>query len=66
MRKYRYRVDVIESERGWGQRLEDVKFFDTEIEAKDYIDEFNKDNNLDYVPDWYMYAKFYGSVLVDN
>lgn len=56
MAKFRWRVDIIESERGWGQKIDDRKFFDTEQEARDYVVEYNKDNNLDYVPDWYMRA----------
>lgn len=54
--KYRWSVDIIESERGWGQKVEDTVFFDSEEEAKAYVKNYNKDNNLPYVPDWYMYA----------
>lgn len=57
MAQYRWRVDIIESERGWGQKVDDVKFFDDEQEALDFVKEYNKDNNLPYVPDWYMYAR---------
>lgn len=53
---YRWRVDIIESERGMGQKIDDVKFFDDEKEALDFVVEYNKDNNLSYVPDWYMRA----------
>ena len=62
--KTKYRVDIIESERGWGQKVEDVKFFDTEDEADTYCKQFNKDNNLPYVPDWYMVAQKVGWVPV--
>ena len=54
--KYRWRVDIIESERGWGQKIEDTKFFDSETEAKKFVKDFNSKNDKDYVPDWYMYA----------
>ena len=63
--KYRWRVNIIESERGWGQRLEDVKFFDSEQEAKNYAKNFNKRNNKEKVPDWYMYASSPEKVMVD-
>jgi hypothetical protein len=50
------KVDIIESERGWGSKIEDTKVFTTLAEAEKFVKEFNADNNLDYVPDWYMYA----------
>lgn len=65
MAKYRWRVDIIESERGWGQKIDDQKFFDDEQEAKDFVTEYNKDNNLPYVPDWYMRANDPVKVRVD-
>lgn len=52
----RWRVDIIESERGWGQRVDDRKYFDEECDAIMFVADFNKDNNLPSAPDWYMYA----------
>lgn len=63
--KFRWRVDIIESERGWGQKIEDRKFFDDEPKALEFVVEYNKENNLDYVPDWYMYATTPVKVQVD-
>lgn len=51
------KVVIIESERGWGQKVDEVKTFNTRKEAVDFVNEFNKGNNLPYVPDWYMYAE---------
>ena len=51
-----YRVDLIESERGWGQKVEEVKFFDNQKDATTFVNEFNSHNKADIVPDWYMYA----------
>ena len=51
-----WKVQLIESERGWGQRVDEIKTFDTEEEALEFVKEFNAENNLPYVPDWYMYA----------
>ena len=48
---------IIESERDWGQKVDEVKQFDTEKERDDFITEYNKGNNLPYTPDWYMYAR---------
>lgn len=52
----KHRVEIYESERGWGQRLDEVKYFDTMKEAEEFVKEFNSKNTLDYVPDWYMFA----------
>ena len=59
-----YRVDIIESERGWGSKVDEVKYFDTMESAKEFCKTFNTDNNLDYVPDWYMRADYVGTVPV--
>lgn len=49
-------VTLIESERGWGQRIDDTIYFKEFEAAKNYVVNFNSKNNLNYVPDWYMYA----------
>jgi hypothetical protein len=51
------KVDIWESERGWGQRLDETKEFETIEQAKAFCDGFNADNNQPTVPDWYMVAK---------
>ena len=58
-----YRVDMIESERGWGQKLDETLYFDNETEARQYAVDYNlKHNNKDYVPDWYIRAEYVGKV----
>ena len=52
------KVYLMESERGWGVRVDDIKEFETKELAQIYIDEFNSENDKDHVPDWYMYATF--------
>ena len=52
-----WRVTVIESERGWGQRVDEYRRFETKEEAQKWVKDYNKDNNLRDVPDWYMYAQ---------
>lgn len=52
-----WRVDIIESERGWGQKLDESIYFDNEPEAAQFVKEYNARNNKPTVPDWYMYAK---------
>ena len=50
------KVQIIESERGWGQRLDEVKEFKTLKEAEAFCAAFNSKNDKDVVPDWYMRA----------
>ena len=66
MPKYRWRVDIIESERGWGTKIIDIKFFDKETEAKDFQKETNKDNPGHFVPDYYIQAEDPRKIMVDN
>jgi hypothetical protein len=51
------KVRIIESERGWGQKVDEVKEFDTREEASDFCGTFNLRNDQISVPDWYMYAE---------
>ena len=52
----KYRITVIESERGWGQEswTED---FDTYEEARERINSINSENTASRAPDWYMIAQ---------
>ncbi len=47
----KFKVEIIESERGWGMRLDEVKLFDDAQEAFDWVEEFNASNNKDETPD---------------
>ena len=53
-------VTVIESERGWGKKVE-YEEFDTLEKAKEYRDHINSYNKPlksgENVPDWYMIAE---------
>ena len=51
-----WKVGIIESERGWGQRVVEAKFFDNQKDAAAFVSEFNSENIEEHVPDWYMYA----------
>ena len=54
---YKFRVTVIESERGWGQKTE-YQYFDTVEKAIEYRDGINEANEIVSVPpDWYMVAE---------
>ena len=58
------KVNIFESEKGWGQKLLETKEFKTEVKAKEYIIEFNSKNNLSRTPDYYTYAVL--DVSVEN
>lgn len=59
-----YRVDIIESERGWGSKVDESIYFDNQAEAVKYADDYNnKYNTAKEVPDWYMYARYAGKVI---
>ena len=53
------KVYIIESERGWGQKIDEVKEFATSEEAEKYCREYNRKYNPPKAetPDWYMYAR---------
>lgn len=53
-----WKVEIIEFELGWGQKVEDVIFFDNKKDAAAFVSEFNSANIEDiwHVPIWYIYA----------
>ena len=56
-----YKVNIIESERGWKTEVIEKKYFETESEAKEFCREFNG-KLLDEVPDYYIIAQYIGKV----
>jgi len=50
-------VHIIESEAGWGSKVDEVKHFDNYEDALTFCTNFNAENNKAVVPDWYMYAE---------
>ena len=51
----KYRVNMMESERGWGQDYWHIDF-DTKAEAEQYMRDTNAKNNLPVTPDYYVKA----------
>lgn len=49
-------VDIIESERGWGQKVDSTKSFPNMEKAEAFCKDFNKGNTQTVTPDWYMVA----------
>ena len=56
----RHKVFVIESESGWGSKVDGTLYFDTKENAMLYVKEFNSHNTSTTVPSWYMYAEYIG------
>lgn len=56
------KVHIIESERGWGQKVDEEKEFATYEQAEAFCREYNSKHNPPVAatapaPDWYMYAR---------
>lgn len=51
------KVEIIESEAGWGAKVDEVREFPSLDEANAFIKEFNAPNNKPVTPSWYMYAR---------
>lgn len=54
-----FKVALIEFERGWGSKIDEVREFSTREERDAFIVEFNSQNDKDIVPDWYMIAEVF-------
>ena len=54
--KEAWAVDIIESERGWGSKVDEVKYFDNFDDAAEFVNKFNSHNIAESAPDWYMVA----------
>ena len=54
--KHEWAVDLLEYERGWGNRVDETRTFPTYEEAESFAKEFNSQNIEEVVPDWYMVA----------
>lgn len=48
------KIAVIESEAGWGRKIDDWMVCLTAEDAKAFENEFNSKNTSTYVPEWYM------------
>jgi hypothetical protein len=52
-----WRVTIIESERGWGQKVDEYRRFATKDLAAAFVRDYNKANDKAVAPDWYMAAQ---------
>lgn len=52
------KVYIIESEAGWGQRVDETMTFPTVAKAIKFCEEYNNRHNPPgTTPEWYMYAR---------
>lgn len=51
------RVDLFGSERGWGSKIYDSKYFTGWDEALQYVKDFNSKNTETEVPEYYTVAQ---------
>lgn len=52
-----YKIPVHEYEVGWGNKIDDYMVCLSYDECTAFKNNFNKQNNLDITPDWYMVVK---------
>ena len=52
-----WQVNIIESERGWGQKLDETLYFKTEKSALSFVVKHNSKNILSTAPEIYWYAE---------
>jgi hypothetical protein len=57
-----WRVNIIESELGWGNKIDETKYFDSEESARTFVKHYNTLHNPPkaVAPDWYMIAEYVG------
>lgn len=60
--KETHKVIIIESERGWGQKVDETLYFDNADEAKAFVRKYNENLPDGPAPDWYMMASYEGLV----
>lgn len=62
----KFAVYVIESERGWGQKIDEILLFDTFVEADAKVKAINALNTAPTAPDIYWQAEDVKTVVVDE
>lgn len=65
LKEVKYTAVIIESERGWGQKVDEVKEFDTPKERDDFVREYNSKLPNGPAPDWYMMAEAGEDIIKD-
>lgn len=68
MAQVAYKVEMIESERGWGSRVDERLYFIDEATAVNFTVTYNQRWNTEtHTPDWYIVARYVGETsIADN
>lgn len=59
----RTKVNIVESERGWGQKIDSEFYFDKKEDAEEFVKLYNARNTEDKVPEYYTYAEIAWEIL---
>lgn len=68
LKEVKYLVEIIESEKDWGRKIDQIVECDSEAAREQYIADYNKQHGIDRskpTPDWYMIATKGGTKIVD-
>lgn len=58
------KVAMIESEAGWGRKIDEIKEFNSREEAVKFVTDYNKKyNNKKVTPSWYIKAELMDSII---
>ena len=57
MKTNKVKVALIESEAGWGQRIDEIREFPSLAKAEAFVTKFNSHNKEEVTPKWYMFAQ---------
>lgn len=52
-----FKVAIVEYERGWGSKVEDVHEFKSYTKAEKFVEKFNSRNTAKVAPDYYVQAE---------
>lgn len=61
-----YKVEVIESERGWGQKVDDTYYYATKEQADAKVKSVNAENTLPSAPDVYWRANAPTTIILPS
>jgi len=54
MKNIAYKIAIIESEKGWGRKIDDYMVCLSSEDCIVFKNEFNSENTQENAPDWYM------------
>ncbi len=61
-----FKVEIIESERGWGSKVDDYMICLSQQDAELFKEEFNSFNISVTIPEWYMAASSISTIELND